>query len=120
MVWMSRLIVALASAGLFTAPLCADVLPTRRIDETSGSAARVEARMVELGVSADAARAQAGQLTGSEAAYFARSPERIQLVGQNAAAGVYGGTADNLWWEWVGGALAFTGTIVLFSVFVFD
>lgn len=102
MVAVSRLLVALAMAGLFTQPLCADVIPTRRAADTTDSAKKVESRLVQLGVSAEAAKDQIQKLTDDQTNYFATNAERIQLVGQEN----WGGQSDNLWWEWVFGLLA--------------
>jgi hypothetical protein len=103
--------VALAMAGLFTQPIYADVIPTRRAADTSDSAKKVETRLVQLGVSADAAKDQIQKLTDDQTIYFAGNPERIQLVGQEN----WGGQSDNLWWEWVFG-LAALAAVAIFIV----
>ena len=100
MVGASRLLVALALVGLFTQPLYADVIPTRRGGDAKESSQKVQSRLVELGMTADAAKDQVSQLTVEQTKYFAASPERIQLVGQGEN---WGGQSDNLWWEWVFG-----------------
>ena len=100
MVGASRLLVALALVGLFTQPLYADVIPTRRAGETKESSQKVQSRLVELGMTADAAKDQVSQLTVEQTKYFAGNPDRIQLVGQGEN---FGGQSDNLWWEWVFG-----------------
>jgi hypothetical protein len=102
MVGVSRLLVALAVSGLLTHPLYADVIPTRRGGDTADSSKKVESRLVQLGVSADAARDQVKNLSDDQTRYFAADPERIQLVGQEN----WGGQSDNLWWEWLFGILA--------------
>ena len=100
MVGASRLLVALAAAGLFAQPLYADVIPTRRAGDTKESSQKVQTRLVELGMTADAAKDQVQQLTTEQTKYFAGNPGRIQLVGQ---AENFGGQSDNMWWEWVFG-----------------
>ena len=105
MVAVSRLLVALALAGLFTQPLYADVIPTRRASDTTDSSKKVETRLVQLGISAESAKEQIQKLTDDQTNYFAGNPERIQLVGQEN----WGGQSDNLWWEWVFGLAALGG-----------
>jgi hypothetical protein len=109
MVAVGRLLVAVALAGLFTPSLYADVIPTRRAGDTSESALKVENRLVQLGVTATAAREQIQKLTDEQTHYFAGNPERIQLVGQEN----WGGQSDNLWWEWVFGIAALAGAVVI-------
>jgi len=101
MILASRLVVAMAVVGLFSAPLYADVIPTRRAEDADASQ-KVQGRLVQLGLTQDQALGQAQQLTDREAAYFAQNPDRVQIVGQEP----FGGQSDNLWWEWVGGAFA--------------
>jgi hypothetical protein len=115
MVGVSRLLVALAVAGLFAQPLYADVIPTRRAADTSDSSKKVESRLTGLGLSADAAKDQVQKLTDEQTRYFAASPDRIQLVGQGEN---WGGQSDNLWWEWIFGivALAAAGAVILIAV----
>jgi hypothetical protein len=67
----------------------------------------VEGRLMELGMTRDAAVSQAQQLTDGEAAYFAQNPDRVQFVGQE----IWAGQADLLWWEWVFGIAALAGAI---------
>jgi hypothetical protein len=110
--WACRVVVALAAAGLVAPAAFADVIPTRRA-EPSDSARKVEARLVELGTSPQAAADQAGSLTSRECAYFARDLNRVQLAGQE----IWGGQSDNLWWEWVFGLGALAG--VGFGYYVF-
>jgi hypothetical protein len=100
MVGASRLLVALALVGLFAQPLYADVIPTRRAGDAKDSTQKVEARLVTLGMTADAAKDQVSQLSVEQTKFFAGNPDRIQLVGQ---AENWGGQSDNLWWEWVFG-----------------
>ena len=109
MVAVSRLLALVAVACLFAQPLYADVIPTRRAGDTSESSKKVETRLVQLGVSAEDAQSQVKKLTVQETKYFADSPERIQLVGQEN----FGGQSDNLWWEWVFGIAAIVGTGLL-------
>jgi len=112
MVAVGRLLVAVAFAGLFAPTLYADVIPTRRAGDTTESAQKVENRLVQLGVSADAAREQIQKLTDDQTHYFAGNPERIQLVGQEN----WGGQSDNLWWEWVFGIAALVGAVAIILI----
>ncbi len=114
MVAVSRLLLALAMAGLFTQPLYADVIPTRRAADTTESSKKVETRLLQLGISAETAKEQIQKLTDDQTNYFAGSPERIQLVGQEN----FGGQSDNLGWEWVFGLAALAGAVVLMVVFL--
>ena len=116
MVGASRLLVALALVGLFAQPLYADVIPTRRAGDTKESSQKVQTRLVELGMTADAAKDQVQQLTAEQTKYFAGNPGRIQLVGQ---AENFGGQSDNMWWEWVFG-LAFLAVGVGIIIIVAD
>jgi len=114
MVAVGRLVVAVAMAGLFSQSLHADVIPTRRAADTRESAQKVEGRLLELGVSAEAAKEQIQNLTDDQTTYFAGNPERIQLVGQEN----WGGQSDNLWWEWVFGiaALVAVGAFIVWEM----
>ncbi len=114
MVAVSRLLLALAMAGLFTQPLYADVIPTRRASDTTESSKKVETRLLQLGISAEAAKEQIQKLTDDQTNYFAGSPERIQLVGQEN----WGGQSDNLWWEWVFGLAALGGAVAIIIIAV--
>ncbi len=99
--WVALVVLGLSSSGW------ADVLPARRTAD-SGAPARVEARLVELGYTAETARAQVQRLTADDAEYFAQHPDRLQLAGQE----MWGGQSDNLWWEWVFGAVFLAGAII--------
>ena len=116
MVGASRLLVALALVGLFVQPLYADVIPTRRAGESKESSQKVQSRLVDLGMTADAAKDQVSQLTAEQTKYFAGNPDRIQLVAQ---AENFGGQSDNLWWEWVFG-IAFLAVGVGVIIIVAD
>ena len=105
MVLVTRVVVALALAGFFAAPLCADVIPSRYAPD-SGASPKVESRLAELGVDAPQARAHVLQLTDEEASYFAWDPARIQLAGRQE---MFGGQSDNFWWEWILGIAALGG-----------
>ena len=106
MVRVSRLLVAFAVVGLFAQHLYADVIPSRRTADTSDSSAKVQARLVQLGLTADAAKEQVQKLTVDQAKYFAANTDRIQLAGQGEN---WGGQSDNLWWEWLFGIAALAG-----------
>ncbi|HZE98310.1 MAG TPA: hypothetical protein VE981_14865, partial [Planctomycetota bacterium] len=109
---VSRLLVALAVAGICAQPLYADVIPTRRAEDTRDASRKVESRLTQLGVSSEAAKDQLQKLTDDQTTYFAGSPERIQLVGQEN----FGGQSDNLWWEWVFGIAALVGVAVFIVI----
>ena len=66
MVGVSRLLVALALAGLFTQQAYADVIPTRRAADTTDSSKKVESRLLQLGVAPEAAKTQVQNLTELE------------------------------------------------------
>ncbi|MBI3854480.1 MAG: hypothetical protein HY293_02185 [Planctomycetes bacterium] len=102
-------------AGLFSQPLYADVIPTRRGGNTADSSAKIESRLVNLGLTAEAAKQQVQNLNDDQAKYFAANPDRIQLVGQGEN---WGGQSDNLWWEWIFGIgmLAVAGAIIVIEV----
>ncbi len=114
MVAVSRLLVAFAIAGLCSTPLYADVIPTRRTDDRTDASQKVQARLQQLGLTADAAKDQVQKMTDEQTRYFAASPERVQLVGQGEN---WGGQSDNLWWEWLFGigALVGAGLIIFFA-----
>ena len=116
MVGASRLLVALALVGLFVQPLYADVIPTRRAGDAKESSQKIQTRLVELGMTADAAKDQVSQLNVDQTKYFAGNPDRIQLVAQ---AENFGGQSDNLWWEWVFG-IAFLAVGVGVIIIVAD
>lgn len=115
MVGASRLLVALAVLGLFAQPLCADVIPSRRAADATDSSKTVESRLVQLGLSADAAKEQVSKLTVDQTKYFAANADRIQLVGQGEN---WGGQSDNLWWEWVFGIgmLVIVGVVFIVAI----
>jgi len=114
MVGVSRFLVALAASGLLTHSLYADVIPTRRAGDTTDSSKKVESRLVQLGVSSEAAKDQVKNLTDDQTRYFAADSERIQLVGQEN----WGGQSDNLWWEWLFGILALGGAAAIIVIAV--
>jgi hypothetical protein len=100
MVGLSRLIVAFAVVGLFAQHLYADVIPSRRAADTGDSSQKIQTRLVELGLTADAAKDQVQKLNVEQTKYFAANVDRIQLTGQGEN---WGGQSDNLWWEWLFG-----------------
>jgi len=115
MVRVSRLLVAFAVTGLFAQALYADVIPSRRSSETSDSSQKIQTRLVQLGLTADAAKDQAQKLTVDQSKYFAANLDRIQLVGQGEN---WGGQSDNLWWEWLFGigALLVAGAVIVIAL----
>ena len=109
MVAVSRLLAVLAVAALAAQPLYADVIPTRRAGDSSDSSKKVQSRLVELGLTAEDAKGQVQKLTDDQTKYFANSPQRVQLVGQE----IFGGQSDNLWWEWIFGIVALVGAVLI-------
>ena len=97
---MKKLLLGVVLFHLAVLPCMADVIPTRRGGESKESSQKVQSRLVELGMTADAAKNQVQQLTVEQTKYFAGNPDRIQLVAQ---AENFGGQSDNMWWEWVFG-----------------
>jgi hypothetical protein len=115
MAFAARLLVAFAVVGLVASPLRADVVPSRYA-EKSDDAAKVQARLAQLGVSGAEAQAQADRMTTDEASYFAACPERLQRAGQE----LFAGQGDPLWYELLFGAAALTGAIVLLAIYLND
>jgi hypothetical protein len=115
MVGASRLLVAFALASLFAQPLYADVIPTRRAADTSDASQKIQTRLVQLGLTADAAKEQVTKLDADQTKYFAANVDRIQLVGQGEN---WGGQSDNLWWEWVFGIVTLVAAVGLIIIFV--
>lgn len=115
MIMATRVVVALAVAGFFSLPLCADVIPTR-YESGSEAAQKMESRLAELGMDARVAGLHARQLTEEETAYFTEQPARLQMAGQE----IFGGQSDNFWWEWLFGAAALAGTGALIYFIAFD
>jgi hypothetical protein len=112
MVGVSRLLVAFAVVGLFAQSLYADVIPSRRAADTTDSSQKIQTRLVQLGLTADAAKQQVQMLDVDQTKYFAANLDRIQLVGQGEN---WGGQSDNLWWEWLFGigALLVAGAVII-------
>lgn len=116
MIFACRLVVALALGGLVCPPVYADVIPSRRASEAGDSSAqKVESRLMELGVQAGTARTEVNNLTSAETRYFAQSPERLQLVGQEAE--LWAGQSNNFWWEWIGGIALLVGVTAFIYAF---
>jgi hypothetical protein len=113
MVVVSRLLVAFAVVGLFAQHLYADVIPSRRTSDTSDSSQKIQSRLVELGLTADAAKDQVQKLNVDQTKYFAANVDRIQLVGQGEN---WGGQSDNLWWEWLFGIVVLIGVAVFIII----
>ena len=102
---LKRFGIVLAAAGLLAllpGPAFADHIKARKGAEAA-AAAKVKARLVELGMTERAATDQVGALTPKGISYFAEDPSRVQLVG-----GLWGE-------EWVLGA-GFLGTLILVGV----
>jgi hypothetical protein len=97
---MKKLLLGVVLFHLALVPCFADVIPTRRGERNTAAEEKVKARLEQLGVATPDADRQVRGLTPQETAYFAESPERIQV-----ASGLY-------WYEWVGG-LIMIGAIVL-------
>ena len=116
MVGVSRLLVAFAVVGFLAQPLFADVIPSRRAADTTDSSQKIQSRLVELGLTADAAKDQVQKLNADQTKYFAANLDRIQIVGQGEN---WGGQSDNLWWEWLFG-IAFLAVAVAAIIIVID
>jgi hypothetical protein len=95
-----RSVAAIVTLCVMSAPLYADVVPARKA-KADRDAAKVEERLVTLGVDAAAAKAGAERLTPSELGYFAGDPARLQPVGQQDQ---FSGQSVNMWYESLGGA----------------
>lgn len=108
MVLASRLVVALAVSGLFTAPIYADVIPSQ-YPAKSEAKEKVQARLTEMGMKAEDAQLRAKRLSEEDAVFFAQNTNRIQVVGQEP----FGGQTDLLWWEWIFGSAALIGAVAL-------
>ncbi|MHC4606364.1 MAG: hypothetical protein ACYTAF_05470 [Planctomycetota bacterium] len=73
--------VAILNLVVCVPALNADVIPTRiESAEDQAACAKVEARLVELGVDPSEAKAQVDTLPDGTVAYFAQSPESLQVV----------------------------------------
>jgi hypothetical protein len=85
---MSRFAGALLGVALLGTSAWADVIPSRRSDETAAQAKRqVADRLQELGVGADRAVAHADGLSDREARFFAEDPNRVQVAGDEQLSG---------------------------------
>ena len=106
----SRILAPLALLGLFAAPLCADVIPTR-YPSKSDAHQKVEKALTNSGLSAADAQNRAGRLTVQEAAHFAGQAE-FHPAGQE----LWAGQSDNLWWEWIGGGAFLVASLIAISL----
>ncbi|MBI4563687.1 MAG: hypothetical protein HY716_03210 [Planctomycetes bacterium] len=87
--------------AVFAAPLCADVVPARRI-VAEAEAAQVADRLASLGVAARTAAERVESLTAAEIEFFASAPRSVQVAG--AEQDFFTGQSVNLWYESLGGA----------------
>lgn len=94
---MKHAVLSLLIVSLAAAPAAADVIPT---SNAAGDRAALERTLADRGVAPIDARALASTVNGSDAAYFAAAPERVQLVG------------GLLFEEWAGAAIAAVGVPV--------
>jgi hypothetical protein len=103
MVGVSRLLVALAVSGLLTSPLYADVIPTRRAGDTTDSSKKVESRLVQLGVSAEAAKDQVKNLSDDQTRYSPPTPSAFSSSARRTGAAsptTCGGSGCSASWLW--------------------
>ena len=107
---VGRILAPLALLGLFAAPLCADVIPTR-YPSKSNAHQKVEETLTNSGLSAADAQNRVGRLTVKEAAHFASQTE-FHPAGQE----IWAGQSDNLWWEWIGGIVFLGAAVVAISL----
>jgi hypothetical protein len=111
MSFLCRAVVAFSLSVLLCGPLAADVIPSGYSAKNPAKES-VQARLVELGVDAATARDRVQRLSADEAAYLAADPNRVQIVGQE----IWAGQSNNFWWEWLFGAAAVVGAVVLIWV----
>lgn len=107
-IWQ-RSAAALVALCVFAAPVSADVVPARKA-KADRDAAKVEDRLVALGVDAAAAKSSADRLTPSELQFFASDPGRLQPVGQQD---MFSGQTVNMWFESLIGAAFLAGGLGL-------
>ena len=82
---MKRVVGALLTVALMASSVRADVIPSRRTDEGSQEARRqVSERLQVMGMKQDRATAHSNDLSDHEARYFADSPDRIQMAGDDS------------------------------------
>lgn len=89
---MKQGLLCLIALHLALVPCFADVIPSRRAEKNEGAEQALKSRLQQVGMSEIDAQRHLGELTTRETAYFADSPERVQVAGS-----LY-------WYEWVGGA----------------
>ena len=89
---MKRFALCVLGLHLAVVPCLADVIPSRRPETDPRAEQTVKARLEQLGMSPTDAQRHVGDLTSRETAYFAQSPNRIQVAGS-----LY-------WYEWLMGA----------------
>jgi hypothetical protein len=107
-IWQ-RSAATLVTLCVFAAPLSADVVPARKA-KADRDAAKVEERLVALGVDASAAKENAERLTPSELRFFAADTDRVQSVGQQD---MFSGQTVNMWFESLAGAAFLAGGVGL-------
>ena len=98
---MKKFLLGVVALHVALLPCFADVIPTRRAETNAASEQKIKARLESLGMSAVDADRHVRDLSPADTAYFAEDPHRVQY-----AAGLY-------WYEWVGGLVMLTATIVI-------
>ena len=101
---MKKLLLGLAVFHLGLVPCFADVIPTRRVERNTAAEEKVKSRLEQLGVSSQEADRQVRDLSPQHTAYFAQSPERVQV-----ASGLY-------WYEFLGGALILAAVVIFLII----
>jgi len=102
---MKHGLVCLLALHLALVPCFADVIPSRRSDRNAAAEQTVKARLQQVGMNAADAERHVGDLSAQETAYFAQSPERVQVAGA-----LY-------WYEWVAGAAVLTAVVAFWILF---
>lgn len=75
---MKKAIVVLAIVALFTPPIAADVIPSRRGSDAKKNQQKVATELTKRGVDATTAQAQVLEMSSNDLAYFAADGRRVQ------------------------------------------
>lgn len=100
---MKKISLAVLALHLALVPVFADVIPSKYDEKSPAARQAVQQRLQELGASPASAEARIKSLSPDQVAYFAESPDRIQMAGS-----LY-------WYEWLIGA----GVLVLLAIIYF-
>lgn len=99
---MKRIALCLMGLHLALIPCRADVIPSRRAEKNGAAEQALQARLQQVGMSEVEARRQIDDLTPQETAFFASSPERVQVAGS-----LY-------WYEWMGGVAVLVAATITY------